>query len=239
MSTVLNIEEHPTYKNVYVVELEGGEARLSTKNLVPGRRVYGERLFNWKGVEYREWNAYRSKLGAALLRGLKELPIAPGHKILYLGAGSGTTASHISDIVGSAGVIYAVEFAPRVMRDLILVAESRKNLVPILADARIPLKYRFIVDLVDGLYADVAQPDQANIVADNAELYLKDQGYLLMAIKARSVDVTLEPSEVYKREIDTLKRRGFEIIDIVHLEPFDKDHAMVYAVYKRRSSQSG
>ncbi|MGC9009619.1 MAG: fibrillarin-like rRNA/tRNA 2'-O-methyltransferase [Sulfolobales archaeon] len=234
MSTVLSIEEHPTYKNVYVVELEGGEARLATKNLVPGRRVYGERLFNWRGVEYREWNAYRSKLGAALLRGLKELPISPGHKILYLGAGSGTTASHVSDIVGISGMIYAVEFAPRVMRDLILVAESRRNLIPILADARTPLKYRFIVDLVDGLYADIAQPDQANIVADNAELFLKDQGYLLMAIKARSVDVTLEPSEVYKREIDTLKSRGFEIIDVVHLEPFDKDHAMVYAIYRRK-----
>ncbi|MGC9147946.1 MAG: fibrillarin-like rRNA/tRNA 2'-O-methyltransferase [Sulfolobales archaeon] len=234
MSTVLSIEEHPTYKNVYVVELEGGEARLATKNLVPGRRVYGERLFSWRGVEYREWNAYRSKLGAALLRGLKELPILPGHKILYLGAGSGTTASHISDIVGASGMIYAVEFAPRVMRDLILVAENRRNLLPILADARTPLKYRFLVDLVDGLYADVAQPDQANIVADNAELFLKDQGYLLMAIKARSVDVTLEPSEVYKREIDTLKNRGFEIVDVVHLEPFDKDHAMVYAIYKRK-----
>ncbi len=234
MSTVLSIEEHPTYKNVYVVELEGGEARLATKNLVPGRRVYGERLFSWRGVEYREWNAYRSKLGAALLRGLKELPISSGHKILYLGAGSGTTASHVSDIIGVSGMIYAVEFAPRVMRDLILVAENRKNLLPILADARTPLKYRFMVDLVDGLYADIAQPDQANIVADNAELFLKDQGYLLMAIKARSVDVTLEPSEVYKREIDTLKSRGFEIIDVVHLEPFDKDHAMVYAIYKRK-----
>ncbi len=233
MSTVLSIEEHPTYKNVYVVELEGGEARLATKNLVPGRRVYGEKLFNWRGAEYREWNAYRSKLAAALLRGLKELPIAPGHKILYLGAGSGTTASHISDIIGALGMIYAVEFAPRVMRDLILVAENRRNLLPILADARTPLKYRYLVDLVDGLYADIAQPDQANIIADNAEIYLKDQGYLLMAIKARSVDVTLEPSEVYKREIDTLKNRGFEIIDVVHLEPFDKDHAMVYAIYRR------
>jgi len=233
MSEIIKIEEHPNYKNVYVVELEGGEAKIATKNLTPGKRVYGERLFQWRGVEYREWNPYRSKLGGALLRGLKELPIAPGHKILYLGAGSGTTASHISDIVGLSGVIYSVEFAPRVMRDFILVAESRRNLVPILADARMPLKYRYTVDLVDGIYADVAQPDQAAIVSDNADLYLKDGGYLLLAIKARSVDVTLEPSEVYKREIDTLKNRGFEIIDVIHLEPFDKDHAMVYARFRR------
>ncbi|MEM0458162.1 MAG: fibrillarin-like rRNA/tRNA 2'-O-methyltransferase [Sulfolobales archaeon] len=234
MSEILSLEEHPTYKNVYVVELEGGEARLATRNLAPGRRVYGERLFSWGGVEYREWNAYRSKLAAALLKGIKELPIRAGHKILYLGAGSGTTPSHVSDIVGSSGVVYSVEFAPRVMRDLILVAESRSNLIPILADARQPLKYRFIVDLVDGIYADVAQPEQAKIVSDNAEIFLKDQGYLLMAVKARSIDVTLEPTEVYRREIEVLKERGFEIIDVVHLEPFDKDHAMVYAIYRRK-----
>lgn len=235
MSEIVSIAEHPSYKNVYVVELEGGEAKIATKNLVPGRRVYGERLFVWKGVEYREWNPYRSKLGGALLRGLKELPILPGHKILYLGAGSGTTASHVSDIVGPSGVVYSVEFAPRVMRDFILVAESRKNLVPILADARLPLRYRHLVDMVDGIYADIAQPDQASIVSDNADLFLRDGGYLLMAIKARSVDVTLEPSEVYKREIEILKNRGFEIIDVVHLEPFDKDHAMVYARFRRRT----
>ncbi|MEM0043294.1 MAG: fibrillarin-like rRNA/tRNA 2'-O-methyltransferase [Sulfolobales archaeon] len=234
MSEILSLEEHPTYKNVYVVELEGGEARLATRNLAPGRRVYGERLFSWGGVEYREWNAYRSKLAAALLKGIKELPIRAGHKILYLGAGSGTTPSHVSDIVGSSGVVYSVEFAPRVMRDLILVAESRSNLIPILADARQPLKYRFIVDLVDGIYADVAQPEQAKIASDNAEIFLKDQGYLLMAVKARSIDVTLEPTEVYRREIEVLKERGFEIIDVVHLEPFDKDHAMVYAIYRRK-----
>lgn len=91
-----------------------------------------------------------------------------------------------------------------------------------------------MIEEVDGLYADVAQPEQASIVADNAEMFLKDGGWLLLAIKARSIDVTAEPSEVYKREIDTLKNRGFEIIDIIHLEPFDKDHAMVYAIYHRR-----
>jgi len=219
---------------VYVVELEDGSARLATKNLVPGRRVYGEHLYKWEGVEYREWNAYRSKLAAALVKGLKELPVKEGQRILYLGAGSGTTISHVSDIVGPNGRVYGVEFAPRVIRELVVVADERPNLIPILGDARMPRKYRYIVETVDGLYADVAQPEQASLVADNADMFLKDGGWLLLAIKARSIDVTAEPSEVYKREIETLKARGFEIVDVVHLEPFDRDHAMVYAIYHRK-----
>ncbi|RLG86959.1 MAG: fibrillarin-like rRNA/tRNA 2'-O-methyltransferase [Thermoprotei archaeon] len=234
MSTVTKIYEHPRYKNVYIVELEDGTAKLATRNLVPGRRVYGEHLYKWEGVEYREWNAYRSKLAAALVKGLKELPVKEGQRILYLGAGSGTTISHISDIIGLKGRVYGVEFAPRVIRELVVVADERPNLIPILGDARIPRKYRYLVETVDGLYADVAQPEQASLVADNADMFLKDGGWLLLAIKARSIDVTAEPSEVYKREIDTLKARGFEIIDVVHLEPFDRDHAMVYAIYHRK-----
>ena len=229
----VKIYEHQKYPRVYVVELEDGSSRLATKNLVPGKRVYGEHLFKWKDEEYREWNAYRSKLAAALVKGLKELPIREGQKILYLGAGSGTTVSHVSDLIGLKGVVYAVEFAPRVMRELVVVADDRKNIVPILEDARFPTRYRAIVEEVDGIYADVAQPEQASIVADNADMFLKSGGWLLLAIKARSIDVTAEPSEVYKREIDTLKNRGFEIVDVVHLEPFDRDHAMVYAIYKK------
>ncbi|MCC6053237.1 MAG: fibrillarin-like rRNA/tRNA 2'-O-methyltransferase, partial [Desulfurococcaceae archaeon] len=103
-----------------------------------------------------------------------------------------------------------------------------------LADARKPLEYRHIVEVVDGIYADIAQPEQAAIVADNADVFLRDSGYLLLAIKARSIDVTKEPSEIYKREMNTLRERGFEIISVVHLEPYDKDHAMILARYTRR-----
>ena len=230
---VVRVEEHPKFKGVYVVELEDGSLRLATRNLVPGQRVYGERLYNYDGVEYREWNAYRSKLAGALLKGLEELPIKEGDRLLYLGIASGTTASHVSDIVGPKGRIYGVEFAPRVMRDLILVVRERKNIYPILGDARFPEKYRHLVEGVDGLYADVAQPEQAKIVARNAKFFLREDGYLLLAIKARSIDVTTEPSEVYLREIKTLVEAGFEIKDVVHLDPFDRDHAMIYARYRR------
>ncbi len=234
MAEAVKVEEHPRYKGVYVVELEDGSIRLATKNLVPGKRVYGEWLFRFGDVEYREWNAYRSKLAAALLKGIKELVIKEGDKVLYLGAGSGTTPSHVSDLVREKGIVYAVEFAPRVMRELITVAEVRKNLVPILADARFPNRYAHIVDLVDVIYADVAQPEQASLVNINARYFLKDGGYLYLAIKARSIDVTKEPDEVYRREIETLNKGGFEIIDVVHLDPYDRDHAMVLARYHRK-----
>jgi fibrillarin-like pre-rRNA processing protein len=230
----VSIKPHDKYRGVYVVELEDGSIRLATKNLVPGHRVYGERLFKLENVEYREWNAFRSKLAGALLNGLADQPISEGDKILYLGVASGTTASHISDIIGSKGRIYGLDIAPRVMREFIMVAEVRKNLYPILADARKPQEYRHVVELVDGIYADIAQPEQASIVADNADMFLKDGGYLLLAIKARSIDVTKEPSEIYKREINTLKERGFEIVSVVHLEPYDKDHAMILARYHRK-----
>ena len=231
----MRVYEHERWKGVYVAELDDGSLRLATKNLVPGQRVYGERLFNYEGVEYREWNAYRSKLAAALLKGLEELPVKEGDRILYLGIASGTTASHISDIIGSKGLIYGVEFSPRVIRDLMQVVADRRNILPILADARTPERYRLMVGMVNGLYADVAQPEQADIVNRNARLFLEDGGYLLLAIKARSIDVTREPSDIYLREMKKLAQGGFEIIDVVHLDPFDRDHAMIYARYRRRS----
>jgi len=233
VSEVVKVEEHREWRNVYVVELDDGSLRVATKNIVPGQRVYGERLFKYGDAEYREWNPYRSKLCGALLKGLVELPIREGDRILYLGIGSGTTASHISDIIGWKGVIYGVEFAPRVMRDLMVVVRERRNIYPILADARFPEKYRHLVELVDGIYADIAQPEQAAIVARNASFFLRKGGYLLLAIKARSIDVTLEPSEVYRREVETLRNNGFDIVDVVHLDPFDRDHAMIYARYTR------
>jgi len=229
MSMVVSINPHEKYRGVYVVELDDGSIRLATKNLVPGHRVYGERLFKYENVEYREWNAFRSKLAGALMNGLVEQPISEGDRILYLGVASGTTASHVSDIVGLKGRIYGLDIAPRVLRELIMVAEVRKNLFPILGDARKPQEYRHVVETVDGIYADIAQPEQAAIVADNANMFLRNDGYLLMAIKARSIDVTKEPSEIYRREVNVLKERGFEIVDVVHLEPYDKDHAMIYA----------
>lgn len=228
-----SVRPHEKFEEVYWIQFEDDVVeRLATKNLAPGFRVYGERLARIEGVEYRTWDPYRSKLAASILKGIKVLPIRPGDRVLYLGAASGTTASHVADIVGMEGIVYCIEFSPRILRELLTVCEHRKNMIPILADARFPWQYRMLVEEVDVIYADVAQPEQAKLLADNAEFFLKHGGWALLAIKARSIDVTKEPSEVYKKEMETLKSRGFEIKDVVHLEPFDKAHAMVISQYK-------
>ncbi|MEM3725773.1 MAG: fibrillarin-like rRNA/tRNA 2'-O-methyltransferase [Candidatus Bathyarchaeia archaeon] len=227
----VKIKQHPQFQGVYVATLEDGAQRLATKNLTPGRNVYGERLVHYEGVEYRLWDAFRSKLAAAILKGLKTVPIKPGHQVLYLGAASGTTASHVSDIVGENGHVYCVEFASRAMRELVNnVCAYRRNMSPLLEDARLPEKYAlFIRGKVDDIYCDIAQPEQAKVLADNADLFLKNSGWVMLAVKAQSIDVTKEPSEVFRREVKVLESRGFRIVDIIHLEPYDKAHVMIVA----------
>ncbi|MEM3366577.1 MAG: fibrillarin-like rRNA/tRNA 2'-O-methyltransferase [Candidatus Methanomethyliaceae archaeon] len=223
---MVTVKNHPNFQGVFVVEdLEG--KKLATENLVPGTKVYGEQLYQFEKKEYRVWDVFRSKLAASIEKGIKEVPIKEGTYVLYLGAASGTTPSHVSDIVGEKGKVFCVEFAPRVMRELLEVTALRSNMIPILADARIPISYRAFVEMVDTIYCDVAQPEQAKILVDNAEVYLRKKGKIMIAIKARSVDVTKEPTEVFKKEIKIMEDRGIKVLDVKRLDPFDKDHAMV------------
>ncbi|MEM3553101.1 MAG: fibrillarin-like rRNA/tRNA 2'-O-methyltransferase [Candidatus Bathyarchaeia archaeon] len=219
------------FPGVYILTFEDKRESLATKNLVLGKSVYGEKLIKVKDVEYRLWNPYRSKLAAAILKGLSIMPIKPGTTVLYLGAGSGTTVSHVSDIVNKDGKVYCVEFAARAMRELVNnVCIYRSNLIPIFADARFPTKYSISIPKVEVIYCDVAQPDQTKILLDNAELYLKENGFIMLALKARSIDVTKEPSEIFKKEIETLKFKNFKIIQSIRLEPYEKDHAFILGV---------
>lgn len=231
---LVEVETHPRFPAVYQATLEDGARRLATKNLVIGRNVYGERLIRYEGVEYRLWDAYRSKLAAAVLKNVKRVSIAPNHKVLYLGAASGTTASHVSDIVGEKGYVYCVEFAPRAIRDLLNnVCAYRVNMVPILEDARVPEKYASLISgKVDDIYCDIAQPEQAKVLADNADMFLREIGSVMLAVKAQSIDVTKEPLEVYRREVNVLESRGFHVEEVVHLEPYDKAHAMIVAQFR-------
>ncbi|MEM2562046.1 MAG: fibrillarin-like rRNA/tRNA 2'-O-methyltransferase [Candidatus Bathyarchaeia archaeon] len=227
----MHVKPHPKFPQVYQVFLDDGSYRLATRNLAPGRSVYGEKLIKYEGVEYRLWDAFRSKLAAAILKDIKVVPINPGDQVLYLGAASGTTASHVSDIVEEKGYVYCVEFAPRAVRELVNnVCPYRLNMIPILEDARFPERYvMFVKGKVDVIYCDIAQPEQAKILADNADVFLKKGGWIMLAVKAQSIDVTKEPDEVYKREVKVLESRGFNIMDVVHLEPYDKAHAMIVA----------
>ncbi len=227
----MKVVRHPRFEGVYWVEDVGGR-RLATRNLAEGFSVYGEELIKHEGIEYRVWNPFRSKLAAAITKDMEEIFIKPGSRVLYLGSATGTTASHVSDIVGLSGMVYGVDFSPKVMQQFIRnVAERRRNIVPILDDAAKPESYYYMVGITDVIYADVAQPAQALIVAANAKLMLKKGGGVLLAVKARSIDSVEDPEVVVKAEVKTLAEKGFEIVERVGLEPYERDHVMVAAVY--------
>jgi rRNA 2'-O-methyltransferase fibrillarin len=207
--------------------------------MVPGESVYGEKRISvddpaeeGKKLEYRVWNPFRSKLAAAVLGGVDNIWIKPGAKVLYLGAASGTSVSHVSDIVGPTGVVYAVEFSHRSGRDLINMAKKRTNVVPIVEDARLPLKYRMLVGMVDVVFADVAQPDQARIVSLNSSYFLKVGGHFVISIKASCIDSTAAPEAVFAAEVNKLKKDNFKPQEQVTLEPYERDHAVVIGSYR-------
>lgn len=209
-----------------------GEKKLATENFVPGNQVYKEKLIIKKGIEYRLWDPFRSKLAASIMNDLNDFPFENKTKVLYLGASTGTTVSHISDIVGPNGIIFAVEHASRVARDFLdRVAAYRKNIMPILQDARKPKEYFSVFGKVDIVYVDIAQPDQTEIAINNCEMFLKKGGYFFLVIKTRSIDVTKAPKRIVDEEIEKLKEK-FDVIQSIDLHPYDKDHAMVIATFR-------
>ena len=174
-------------------------------------------------------------------------------KVLYLGAASGTSVSHVSDIVGPegtvidspnltrqqhliqftpAGMVYAVEFSHRSGRDLLNVAKKRTNVVPIIEDARHPHKYRMLVPMVDCVFSDVAQPDQGRIVALNASYFLKNGGNFVISIKANCIDSTAEPEAVFAGEVKKMQAEKLKPQEQVTLEPYERDHAVVVGIYR-------
>jgi fibrillarin-like pre-rRNA processing protein len=196
--------------------------RLATKSIAPGFSVYKEDIKKAEGAEFRLWEPKRSKLGAALVKGMRQMPIAPGSKVLYLGAASGTTASHVSDIVGNNGLVYCVEFSAPVARQLVEVCEKRQNMLPIVEDARFPERYG-IDGKVDVVYEDVADRMQVQILAENCRGYLKPRGFAMIAVKARCIDSSKPPQQVYSRVVGELMK-DFEVLEKIDLRPFEIDH---------------
>lgn len=209
-----------------------GIREYATPNLVRGLTVYGEKLVKLDDEEYRIWDPFRSKLAAAMRKGLRDFPLKYGDKVLYLGASTGTTVSHVSDLIGNKGLVFAVEPAVRVARELIEnVASKRKNVIPIIQDARRPESYFSVFGNVDLVYCDIAQSDQTEIAIKNCNNFLKKEGILLIVIKTRSIDVTMSPHSVVVRESEKLRKNNFHINQTINLDPFDKDHALVHATY--------
>ena len=191
-----------------------GRERIATR----GDPAYGEPTDG----EWRVWDAGRSKLGAMLSLGM-DTGLVGGESVLYLGAASGTTVSHVADF---AGPTYAVEFAPRPTRDLLPVAEARENLFSLLKDARKPETYAHVVEPVDALVQDVATRGQAE-VANRNRRFLREDGRLLAVVKARSEDVTADPETVFDSFLDALE--GYDVLETASLDPFHEDHLAVVA----------
>jgi len=223
------------FKGVYETKV-GSRMVLLTKNLLPGKVVYGESLFYDKDeqgnkIEYREWVPKRSKLGASLMKDVSQIGMKENDYILYLGCSTGTTVSHVSDIIGPNGLVFALDFAPRVLRDMVFVAEDRKNIAPIMADANKPETYAHLICEVDTVFMDIAQKNQAEIFIKNCKAFLKSGGFGLLAVKARSVDVTRNPKDVF-RDVRAKLEKELVVVDYKELGPFEMDHA-IFVIKKK------
>jgi len=233
------VEPHARFSGVYISR--GKDDVLLTKNSTPGESVYNEKRISTENkdaegetvkTEYRAWNPFRSKIAAGIVGGVGDIFMKPGSKVLYIGAASGTSCSHVSDLVGPEGAVYAVEFSKRVGRELVNMAKKRTNVIPIIEDARHPQKYRMLVPMCDVIFADVAQPDQARILGLNAHMFVKNRGHFVIAIKASCVDSTLPPEVVYAKEVERLREEKFRPVEQMTLEPYERDHVIVTGMYR-------
>jgi fibrillarin-like pre-rRNA processing protein len=195
---------------------------LFTVNAAPGKEVYGERLLKVGGVEYRQWDPTRSKLAAMILLGGKDFGLDQSSKVLYLGAASGTTASHVSDIVTN-GFVYCIEFSERSFRDLVRVCETRKNMIPVLADANQPHEYQHMIEAAEFVYQDVAQRNQVEIFIRNMASF--EAGHGILMLKSRSVNVNRKPKEVFEETRKELVGACLKVKGVIDLERYAKDHA--------------
>ena len=206
--------------------------KIATVNSTPGIKTFGEMLVKAEGKEFRLWDPNRSKACAAIVKGIKEFPIREGTIVLYLGIAHGFTASFLSDIIGSNGMLYGVEFSDRCFNELLPVVEKRRNIIPILADARKPENYKnTVIEKVDVVFCDIAQRDQTDVAIRNCKEFLKPNGYLMLAIKTQSIDVTRSSKEIVREEMNKVVAY-FDIIDWKMLEPFEDKHGFVLAKFK-------
>lgn len=231
-SPIIPVKQFKNHENVYQGKLNDVDV-IFTRNIDIGQSVYGERLVkDEKGQEFREWNPHRSKMSAYLKKGGKEFQFTKDMVILYLGASSGTTVSHLSDII-IGGRIYCIEFSARSIRELVQRLGNRNNIIPILADATQPGQYRSLIpEPVDLVYQDVAQPEQAKLLIDNMRMFLKPGGWFYIAIKARSIDVSQDPGIIFKRQEKVLERAGCQIAEIKDIAPFSDDHVMIVGIHE-------
>jgi fibrillarin-like pre-rRNA processing protein len=207
---------------------------IFTKNLIKGKRVYGEKLLTDKEnpkIEYREWDAHRSKYCAALKNGLTKNIFFSGANVLYLGSAEGTTVSNVSDIVGEEGSVICVDISEIAMIKLNKLAEERANILPIVSDAQQTQNYSETISEitkgkgVDALFQDISQRNQAEIFVRNAQ-FLKRNALGALTLKTKSISQGKNKKQILAEEKKILERE-FEVLQVVDLEPYEKEHYLI------------
>jgi fibrillarin-like pre-rRNA processing protein len=217
---MMNVKEK--FPGVFLVD-----GKLATKATFKDWHPFGEQVVG----EYRLWDPTRSKLGAAIIKGLKIMPIFKGAKVLYLGSAHGFTCSYVADIVGKEGLIYGVEFSERPFTEFLPITEKYGNIMPILADARMPEKYNW-VEKVDVVFCDIADTQMSEAAIRNARAFLKPDCFVMIAIKARSIDVVENPRKIVEQEVKKFQDAGFDVVQWMMLDPLERDHGFILARMK-------
>lgn len=199
---------------------------IYTKNLIPKKRVYGEKLITINNIEYREWDAYRSKYGAGIKNGLAKSIFFEGCTAIYLGSAEGTTVSHVSDIVGEKGAVFCIDISEIAMNKLAKLAETRENLYPILSDAQLTENYKeYFETKADAMFQDISQRNQADIFIRNAQ-FLKKGALGALALKTKSISQSEAKEDILICEKKILEKE-FEILQTIRLEPYEKHHYLI------------
>ncbi len=173
----------------------------------------------------RYWDPKRSKVCAALKKNISVFPIEKTSCILYLGCAEGYTVSYLSDIV-TEGKIIGVDFSAHSMQRFYLLSQKRKNIIPLLEDATRPEKYKDLLNFkVDVIVQDVSQKKQIEILKKNTDLFLKENGYVMLSLKTTAISQK-KPKEIVDEELNNFKKH-FKIINFVKLDPFEKKHIFV------------
>lgn len=188
------------------------------------RSIYGEKIKVYNNMYLREWNPRRSKLGAAILKGFNEMPFKENANVVYLGASTGTTVSHVSDICFK-GNIYAIEVSYDSFVKLYSLSNYRNNIYPLLEDANMPEKYSFFIEKPDIIYQDIAQRNQVQIFNENSD-YFKCAKKAILILKAKAISSNKNEKSILNRAIKGIK--GFNIKNIIDLKPYDIGNYFIY-----------
>ncbi|MBO57643.1 MAG: hypothetical protein CMA77_01435 [Euryarchaeota archaeon] len=213
---------------------------LWSRSAVPGVRVRKEKTRKIDGREWRNWSPRHSKLAAGIIRTkLDPSTLLPseGSQALYLGAGHGTTVSHLHDHMCGLGnehkgSIIAVDISPRCMRDLVGLAKRRPGLLPVLADVR---NHESLLPWLNGrvswMFQDVSQAGQVEIFLNAAKKFLAPGGVALLSLKSASERIVEGgANEHYDSAARAMETAGLDVLEIIHLKGLEEQHALISSI---------